>query len=236
MDESTLGLYNQKVNEPEPSVMESSDFRFASSKYEANDFRFLFVNEFISKLNEKTKHSVVNVKLSRPRLDSNFINCYVYVDDLINNRIIHIRDRNDSIAIVFYNLLEEYKLPAVTQDTRVQFIVKDYSNIVKAYTMRSVWTKLRPSVLEKFTEVQDLSFYSNYYIFLKNEDFEWVIDNEEYLDNLKKYCYSFIDEKGTENTIKYEDFYILVDDYKNYSSIGGHHYFNSDLMGNVTKV
>lgn len=235
-DKDTLSFYDYTINEPKASVIESGDYEFAVSRYKVDDFRFGFVNQYMYRLNKNNNYSVKNLKIQRPENNSTFLNCYIYLDKSDYGSFHRIGNKDNVLITTFYEVLEDFCLPAISEDLRVQFIIRDYSSILRANAINRVWSEVRSEVLRKYKEVKSLSFWGSYYIFFKSKEFNKVIEDNVYLEAIRNHCFSIVHAHDSDKCWTYDEFHILVDDYENYSLLGGQHYFNSDAMNNVINV
>lgn len=170
-DGDSLKYYDYRGNEAKASVVESGDYAFASTVYTSGDFRHDFVNEYIRRFSERNDYNVLNLRIQRPRTDSSFLNCYIYLDSSEYGTFHRLDNKDNALIEVFYEVLAEHSLPAISKELRVQFIIRDYSVIQKANAANRVWSKVQSGVLEKYEEVESLSFFGSYYIFIKSSQF-----------------------------------------------------------------
>lgn len=226
----TLDIYNLLPCESESSVMESSDYDFATTKYQIHDFRYKFVHEYILYIKVNNNIEIYNCKFNRPKFSSNFINFYIYMKNPDKRLLFtRIEDRNNVYVSSFYEVLKEFRLPAITVNTRIQFIVRDINVVMKAYGYSHAWNWLHNNINKKFLEIESLNYWNTYYVMIKTEYFHKIIEDKEYLEKIKTYCYKYVKECDADNVWTYEEFHIRFEDYNIYRSLG-QHYFNSDAM------
>jgi len=155
---------------------------------------------------------------------------YIYLWE--NDPDIHYRIENlhHSYIKSFYKILDKHNLPGIMRETRIQFIVKNIRSVMYGRIINLTWRDIHCSIKEDFSEIADLSSWSNLYVFIKKEEFSEVIENIPHLESIKKYCYEKAKKHDVNGILSFKEFHIRIDNYENYQSIGGQHYFNSDLM------
>ena len=227
-----LEIYNSKDDEPQSSVIESSDYDFAVSKYSKDDFRYNFVSKYIEYFKDIYGVDIFNCKFERPDNDSKFINFYIYLwgaDPDINYRI---EDKNNNYKKVFYEILKNNKLSGITETTYIQFFVKDIFKTMICHSSNCAWRDINNDIKSKFPEVKSINYWNTFYIFINADNFEKAVSDKNYLNEIRIYCYEAAKKYDIDNVLEYSNFHIRVDNYKNYHEIGGQHYFNSDCMFN----
>lgn len=231
-----LDAYNTKTYEPRNSVTGSSDYEFATTRYSKDDFRYTFTSKYMEFVKRVYDTEIANCKFERPRHDSNFINFYIYLwDDEFNLRH-RIEDKSSYLIISFYKTLKKHKLPAITEKTRVQFLVKNIKHVMKSRCLDLAWHDIHNEIKEVFREVADLSYWDDFYVFIDKDLFEQIVENTEYLERIRNYCYNAAKKHDTHHILSYQDFHIRIDNFQKYSSIGGYNYFNSDYMHECLKI
>lgn len=231
-----LEAYNSKDNEPNSSVIESSDYDFAIYKYKEDDFRYDFVKRYIEYIKKKYSIDIFNCKFERPDSDSKFINFYIYLwqaDLDINYRI---EDKHNKYIESFYEVLKSTKLLGITETTEIQFLVKDILKTMISHSSNRAWNNIHQTIKSVFQEVVAVSYWNTFYVFINDDDFEKRSLDKDYLNKIRMYCYKVTKEYDVNNVLDYSNFHIKIDNYKNYKEIGGHNYFNSDYMFNCITV
>ncbi len=231
-NESSLGIYSAKENEPRSSVMESSDYDFAVQKYTKSDFRFRFVHEYINYIKLTYGVEIFNCKFELPQSDCNFLNFYIYLwedDPTIQYRI---EDANNHFIMAFYKILKDYPLPAVTEQLRLQFLIKNIYHVMHGRVLKLTWEDIHLRIKDLFPQIADISYWLVFYVFIKKEEFQVIIENTLQLNQIKEYCYKMSKIHDINNILCFEQFQIRIDNYDNYQLIGGYNYFNSDYMFN----
>jgi len=215
--------------------MESLDYDFAIQKYTKNDFRYKFVKRYIEYVKNTYKIDIFNCKIKRPKPDSKFLNFYIYLwedDPAISYRI---EDPLHFYITSFYKILDRYPLPQISKDLHIQFFQKNIKHVMYGKILDLTWHDIHESISGIFPQVANMSCWSAFYIFIKTEDFQLVVENTLLLSQIKKYCFEMAKKNDTHGILSFEEFYIRVDDYENYHSIGGYNYFNSDYMFDCLK-
>jgi hypothetical protein len=230
MSVERLDLFNKKPEEPKSSVMESSDYDFAIAKYNNQDFRYKFVRKYAEIMRIEYGIEVYNCKFERPRDDSKFVNFYVYVwenDPDVNYRV---DDTNNRFYLAFVKSMSKISINGLNQKSRVQVILKNINNVMYGKILDNVWHDINKTIQVKFPKVNMLSYWSNLYLFISDEQYNKIFDNMDRLQMIKKYCYEVALKYDVHKILDYDKFKIRVDNIENYRSIGGQHYFNSDYM------
>ncbi|MEN6445239.1 MAG: hypothetical protein ABFC98_04245 [Candidatus Cloacimonas sp.] len=226
-----LILYNRRTGEPEPSVMKSLDYDFAVSRYSRTDFRYEFVNAYIAYVKKFYNKFIYNCKLERPRNDAEFLNFYIYMEDPGPEIQYRIENPNHKYILAFYEVLIKCKLQGITKDMRIQFILKDIVEIMKATAVAKAWQEIHEPIEELFPECTYLCSWGRYfYVFIHTEKYEVILKDKARLEEIKKYCFEAVKRYDRDNVWKYEEYRIKVDNDKIYQEIGGGNYFNSDAM------
>ena len=225
-----LDVYNTKENEPTSSVIESSDYDFATLKYSKKDFRYQFVENYIKYMMKNYGVTIFNCKFERPCSDSDFVNLFIYLWEDDPDIKYRIENSNNNFVVAFYEILNSYNLPAITKETRIQFIVKNIRSVMEGRCLNSTWYDIHNSIKITFPEIAELSYFAYFYLFIEKDKFDILIKNTHYLEKLKRYCFDAAKKHDINNILEYTQFHIRIDNYENYLSIGGQHYFNSDLM------
>ena len=227
-DEIGLEVYNAGDREPRSSVMDSFDYDFAVQKYRKSDFRFKFVKHYMKHIEATYGIQIFNCKFERPRVDSPFLNFFIYLwkDDPTIHYIIE--DPQHIFVMAFYKILSENPLPGISKDLHVQFIQKNIRKVMNGKVLRLTWKDIHTTIQDVFPQVAELSYWSVFYVFIRNEDFKAVEDNILLLDQIKEYCFKMAKKHDEDNILDWDQFQIRVDSNENYN--GGYQYFNSDLM------
>lgn len=227
-----LELYNSAENDPKSSVIESSDYDFAISRYKEDDFRYEFVKKYIEYIKEKYGVNIFNCKFERPDSYSKFINFYIYLWQADPDIHYRIEDEKNKYIESFYEILKSTKLLGITETTEIQFLVKDILKTMISHSSNKAWNNIHKTIKSIFSEVVVVSYWNTFYVFINDDDFEKTVLDKEYLNEIRKYCYKATKEYDVDNVLDYSNFHIRIDNYKNYKEIGGQNYFNSDYMFN----
>lgn len=230
ISEERLDLFNRIAGEPESSVMESSDYEFATAEYNSQDFRYRFVQKYSEIMRKEYGLEVYNCKFERPREDSAFVNFYVYVWENDPNVKYRVDDRKNRFYMAFVKTMSEVKIQGLNQESRVQVILKNIYNVMYGKILNNVWHDINKTIHRKFPEIELLSYWSNLYVFLSDEHYHNILDDTNRLQEIKRYCYEVALKYDVHKILDYEKFKIRVDNIGNYRAIGGQHYYNSDCM------
>lgn len=230
--ENSLDIYMTKENEPRSSVMESSDYDFAMQKYTESDFRFRFLQEYKNYIKLAYGVQIFNCKFELPQSDCNFLNFFIYLWEEDLTVQYRIEDPGNHFITAFYKILKDYPLPAITEQLRLQFLIKNIRRVMYSRVLELTWADIHLSIKNIFPEVVDLSYWSVFYVFIKREEFNAVVENTLQLNQIKEYCFKMAKIHDVNNILSSEQFQIRIDNYDNYKSIGGYNYFNSDYMFN----
>lgn len=231
-----LEIYNSKEGEPQSSVMESIDYDFAVHRYNKSDFRFTFISKYIKYFKENINIEIFNCKFERPRNDSNFINFYIYLWKENPDVQYRIEENTKNYVKVFYEILKNNSLPGITETTNVQFLIKNILTTMISHSTSSAWHNIHNSINSVFPKVSKLSYWNVFYVFINDNDFESVVSDTDYLYEIRLFCYKATKACDMDNVVEFNNFHIRIDNFKNYQSIGGQHYFNSDLMSSCLSV
>lgn len=227
---NNLSLYDRKLGEPEYFGSDSLDYDFAVSKYGENDFRYKFINAYTKHVMENYNKVIYNCKVERPDYDSEFLNVYIYLKDLDGDVRGRIDDPSHGFILSFHEVLKTWHLPGITENTSIQFILKDIVKIMKAAPIAKAWHDINKQIGSLFPECARIaSWGSCFYVFIHSDKYEQLIENKAKLEGIKKYCYEATKRYDIDNVWKYEEYYILIDNYKTYKEFG-QHFFNSDAM------
>lgn len=230
-EKEILDFYNTKPNEPTSSVMESLDYEFASQKYEENDFRYAFTNQYIQYVFKNLGIKLYNCKFYRPMPDSKFLNFYIYYFDELPTKEYRLEDKNNPMIQAFYEVLKSNSLPGILPTTRIQFIQKNIKSAILANIIALACKDIEKEIKTVFPQVASISFWKYIpYIFIAKESFEDIIQDTDYLHSLKEYCYNHAKRYDKYNYLHFDQFHIRVDNHGFFSSIGGGNYFRSDSM------
>lgn len=237
INEKNLSLYNRRPGEPESFVIDSLDYDFAISKYGENDSRYKFINAYTKHVMENYNKVIYNCKVERPRYDSKFLNVYIYLKDLDGDVHGRIDDPAHKFILSFHEVLKTWRLPGITENIRIQFVLKDIVKIMKAAPIAKAWHDINNQICILFPECAHIaSWGSCFYVFIHSDKYDQLIKNKAKLEEIKKYCYEATKRYDINNVLKYEEYYILIDNYKTYKEIGGQHFFNSDAMNRCSLI
>ena len=229
----TLEYYDIKPDEPHSSVMGSLDYDFSISRYPEESQLRNFVETYILAVNNTLGVNLFNCRFERPRTNVLFVNFYIYLRDVDPNTLgifFRIEDDSHDLIKIFYEVLENNEIPAIDTKTNIQFIVKNFEDNSKARAINLAWHSIHTKIKTIFPEVVSLSSWNYLYVFIKNDIFEETIVNIELLEKIKQYCYTVTKKHDIDNVWNSDNFYIRIDNWKNYEEIGGQHYFNSASM------
>lgn len=229
---NSLDIYNTKGNEPCSSVMESGDYDFAKQKYPESDFRCKFVQEYIKHIELIYGIKIYNCKFERPQPDGKFLNFYIYLWEDDPTVYYRIEDPNHFYAKAFYKILNENSLPAVTKELPIQILLKNISRVMHGRVLDLTWHDIHILIKEIFPEIADLNYWSDFYVFIKKDEYEKVVKTTSRMDQIKEYCYKSATKNDVHHILNFDQFHIRIDNYENYRLIGGYNYFNSDFMFN----
>ena len=230
---ATLEYYNIKPNEPHSSVMESLDYDFSIFRYPEGSQLRKFVESYILTVNNNLGLNIFNCRFEKPQNDASFVNFYIYLSNVDPDTLgifFHIDDDNHDFIKIFYEVLENNKIPVIDANTNIQFIVRNFENNSKARAMNLAWHDIHNKICTIFPEVVSLSCWNYLYVFIKNDIFKETVVNIELLEKIKHYCYTATKKHDIDNVWNSENFHIRIDNWKNFEEIGGQHYFNSDSM------
>ncbi|MEG0452315.1 MAG: hypothetical protein RR558_04545 [Coprobacillus sp.] len=226
----TIDNYNTKPSEPESSVIECGDYEFATTHYQKHDFRYKFVQAYIQYIKNTYNIDIYTCKFERPKNDSTFINLYIYLYHDEDKYRYRIEDKKDKFIISFYKVLKEYPLPVINENFHLQFLMKNISSVMYDKVLKETFYEIRESIKKEFIEIESFTHWNTLYVFIKEEYFDTLIQDTEYLLKIKAYCYEAALRHNPDDILKDRTFSIRVENYAIYKSIGGQHYFNSDYM------
>ncbi|MEG0366718.1 MAG: hypothetical protein RR585_07770 [Coprobacillus sp.] len=226
----TIDSYNTQAHEPESSVIECSDYDFATTLYPKKDFRYDFVEAYIKYIKNTYNIDIYTCKFERPKNTSDFINFYIYLyQDEVKYRY-RIEDKNDIYVTSFYKVLKEYPLPVIDENFHLQFLIKNISSVMYDKVLKETFYDIRESINKEFIEIESITHWNTLYIFIKEEYFDKLIQDTDYLLKIKDYCFQSALKHNPDDVLKDHTFSIRIENYAIYKSIGGQHYFNSDYM------
>lgn len=234
-----LEYYDKRPGEPQSSVMGSLDYNFAVSRYPKDSFCGSFAAAYIRFIKESEQLDIFNCRFERPQVTSNFVNYYIYLKKMDLARLAisyRIGDENHSLIKAFYKVMENNRLPGISEETRIQFLVKNFDQVTKEHSIALAWRSIHKEISAVFPEVAFLSSWTVFYVFVNENQFERIMSDSAYLEKVRKYCFEATKKCDIDGAWIYKDFHIRIDNYKNYKAIGGQHYFNSDLMSNCAVV
>ncbi len=220
--------YDYKKGEPVSSVLAADDYGFATATYPKDDFRHSFVENYMRNIENTRGCRVVNCRFEHPQEGGSFINFYIYMWDGKEEELV--KDSRSDFAAAFYSTLQIAELPGITDETNIQIILKNIRYVIKGHCLSCAGKELKDCIRDNFPEVAEINYWSDLYIFIWSQNFNDVISNKSYLENLKKYCYEAAIKYDGYGVVTYSDFHIRIDDYKTYSSYGGQNYFTSHVM------
>ena len=233
-----LEYYHPKQNEPQSSVMDSLDYDFSVARYPDSSPLKTFIDSYIIAVKNNLDINIFNCRFEKPVLASGLVNFYIYLKGIspLDLGIFYIIDGNHDLKKIFYEVMQNNKLPAINTNTKVQFILKDFEDNSKNRAIARASGDIRKEIKVLYPEVAEFSFMSCLYVFIYEDIHAKITADSMYLREIKEYCYNAVKKHDIDNVWNRDNFYIRVDNYKIYKEIGGYNYFNSDCMDEFMTV
>lgn len=228
---------NMLINNHEHSVIPSLDYPFATEFYDKSDNRYKVVKTFENLIWETKKIKVYNCKIENINIKNvnNTYNVYIYLKDIkktLGNEYSPLFHRNEDFIKLFYEALKECpikELEGKKLNPNGIFIL-DFLTCARCYAINKAYKEIENAIKKRNPTIEFIIIWDEtiYMFFHRREGLEEFL--KEDIVAFKNFCYNIIEPFDTDCVWKADNLTFMLDIYKNYRTIGGRNYFNSDAM------
>jgi hypothetical protein len=224
------------MDEIEHSVSPSLDFPFAKEKYKMTDSRYELVKAYKKLIFDVKGIEIYNCKIEIPKLAQDIYNVYIYLTDIkkeLGESYNPWFNRNEDFITLFNQTLLKHPVIELKNRNlnRNGIFIQDFNKCAKAYALSKSFHSLQVALKQKYPIIEFLIFWDTtiYAFFPEHANFDDFLEKEN-IKHFKQFSYEIVKQYDAEKVCSPDNISFMLDDYANYKSIGGQHYFNSDAM------